>query len=59
MMRPWCCFFSQTGTDIYNLSEKLGRSPDVIVTNRQDLTSINPLTYNKFKDVIKKCKLLD
>ena len=53
MMRPWCCFFSQTGTDIYNLSEKLGRSPDVIVTNKQDLTSINPLTYNKFKDVIK------
>lgn len=52
-MRPWCCFFSQTGTDIYNLSEKLGRSPDVIVTNRQDLTSINPLTYNKFKGVIK------
>lgn len=51
-MRPWVCFFSQTGTDIYNLSEKLGKLPDVIVTNKQDLTTINPLTYNKFKDRI-------
>jgi folate-dependent phosphoribosylglycinamide formyltransferase PurN len=52
-MRPWVTFFSQTGTDIYNLSEKLGKSPDIIVTNRQDLININPLTYNKFKDTIK------
>lgn len=51
-MRPWVAFFSQTGSDIYNLSEKLGRSPNIIVTNKQDLTNINPLTYNKFKDII-------
>ena len=51
-MKPWVTLFSQTGTDIYNLTEKLGKSPDVIVTNKQDLTSINPLTFNKFKDII-------
>jgi len=32
-MRPWIAFFSQTGTEIYNLSNKLGIYPDSIVYN--------------------------
>lgn len=40
-MRPWICFFSQTGTEIYNLSNNLGRYPDAIITNKQDTKLIN------------------
>jgi len=42
-MRPWVAFFSQSGTEIYNISEKLGRYPDFIVTNKQELEGVNPL----------------
>ena len=35
-MTKWITFFSQTGSEIVNLSEKLGRVPDVIVTNNFD-----------------------
>ncbi|NBW58719.1 hypothetical protein EBR43_13280 [bacterium] len=45
-MRPWIAFFSQTGSEIYNLSNSLGIYPDTIVTNKQDLTAVN-------KDLIK------
>lgn len=45
-MRPWIAFFSQTGTEIYNLSNALGIYPDAIVTNKSDLKTIN-------KDLIK------
>jgi len=31
--RPWICFFSQTGSEIVNISQSLGREPDLIVTN--------------------------
>jgi folate-dependent phosphoribosylglycinamide formyltransferase PurN len=41
-MRSWVTFFSQTGTDIHNLSKKLGRYPDVIITNNEDINQINP-----------------
>jgi len=41
-MRPWVTLFSQTGTEIFNLSERLNRYPDVIITNKQDLTRANP-----------------
>jgi len=34
MIRPWICFFSQTGSEICNLAEKLDRSPSAIITNR-------------------------
>lgn len=40
-MRPWITFFSQTGTEIYNLSNALGIYPDCIVTNKQDHTTTN------------------
>jgi folate-dependent phosphoribosylglycinamide formyltransferase PurN len=29
----WVAFFSYTGTDIYNVSKKLGRFPDRVITN--------------------------
>ena len=32
----WVAFFSQTGSEIVNISEKINRWPDLIVTNRQD-----------------------
>lgn len=35
-MAKWFAFFSQTGSEIVSLSERLGRSPDVIVTNNYD-----------------------
>ena len=33
--RPWVTFFSQTGGEIADISEALGRWPDRIVTNRR------------------------
>ena len=38
MVRPWVAFFSQTGGEIADLSDTLGRSPDLIVTNKRSGT---------------------
>ena len=50
-MRPWVTFFSQTGTEIYDLSNALGTYPDCIVTNKQDhkTTNIGLFETTKFK----------
>lgn len=32
--RPWITFFSQTGSEIANISDSLGRTPDLIITNK-------------------------
>jgi folate-dependent phosphoribosylglycinamide formyltransferase PurN len=42
--RVWIAFFSQTGSEIVELAEKLGRWPDVVVTNRRPdyLRTIHP-----------------
>ena len=42
--RPWLTFFSQTGSEIADLSEKLGRWPSRIVTNErpEHLRTIDP-----------------
>jgi folate-dependent phosphoribosylglycinamide formyltransferase PurN len=42
-VKKWVALFSQTGSEIYNLSKDLKRSPDVIVTNKsfQDIELIN------------------
>ena len=32
----WVAFFSQTGSEIAHVSERVGRWPNLIVTNRQD-----------------------
>jgi folate-dependent phosphoribosylglycinamide formyltransferase PurN len=34
-MRPWVTFFSQTGSEIVQISRALGRWPDMIITNRR------------------------
>jgi folate-dependent phosphoribosylglycinamide formyltransferase PurN len=51
-MRPWVTFFSQTGTDIYNLTKKIGKVPDKIVTNRsfEEINSINQHLVNEYYD---------
>ena len=35
MGRPWIAFFSQTGSEIVDISKSLKRWPDVIVTNER------------------------
>lgn len=36
----WIAFFSQTGSELYEVCERLKRYPDVIVTNNQDIDSV-------------------
>ena len=40
---PWIAFFSQTGSEIADIAEAIGRWPDVIVTNErpEHLRTIN------------------
>ena len=40
-MRPWITFFSQTGTEIYNLSNALGVYPDCVVHNKHNNDGVN------------------
>jgi len=51
-MRPWITFFSQTGSEIYNLSNALKRYPDAIITNKHDhsTTNIDLLNIIKFRE---------
>lgn len=46
----WITMFSQTGSEIYNVSKKLNRSPDLIITNNKNLESINPNLLNEYFD---------
>lgn len=45
----WVAFFSQTGSEIADISESIGRWPDVIVTNRRPahLRTIDPRIVNQ------------
>ncbi len=41
-MKYWVAMFSQTGSEIYQISTKIGKYPDLILCNKQDnLDSIN------------------
>ena len=44
MANKWITFFSQTGAEIADLSESIGRWPDLIITNKRpkDLRTIDP-----------------
>ena len=51
----WVAFFSQTGSEIVNISKAINKWPDVIVTNKQtaegvnkDLLSIVETTINRY-----------
>ena len=47
--RPWITFFSQTGAEIADISEHLGRWPDRIITNDrpEHLRTIDPRIEDK------------
>lgn len=38
----WIALFSQTGSEIYNIAQRLNRYPDFILTNNQDRDSWHP-----------------
>ena len=44
MANKWITFFSQTGAEIADLSESIGRWPDLIITNKRpkELRTIDP-----------------
>jgi len=48
-IRPWIAFFSQTGSEIVEISKLLGRWPDIIVTNErpEHLRKIHPALESK------------
>ena len=51
--RPvWTVLFSQTGSEIYNISKKLNRVPDIIVTNKtkDKILDINPDLFDEYLD---------
>ena len=35
MVKNWIALFSQTGSEIANISKKLGKRPDLVITNRR------------------------
>ena len=47
----WIAFFSQTGSEIYQVSKLLGRFPDRVITNKSinDLSKINEGLRNEYK----------
>lgn len=52
--RPWVTFFSQTGSEIYKISKKIGRVPDKIITNKSKdkVLEINQDLFNEYIDRI-------
>ena len=52
MANKWITFFSQTGTEIVDLSNKLGRWPDKIITNQR------PERFRKINDELLKRNII-
>jgi folate-dependent phosphoribosylglycinamide formyltransferase PurN len=52
--QPWVTFFSQTGSEIYKISKKINRVPDVIVTNKtkDKVLEINEDLFFEYGDKI-------
>lgn len=50
----WKAFFSQSGSEIYEVSTRIGRFPDAIITNKstEDMDKINPYLLEKAFDKI-------
>ena len=40
-MKKWIALFSQTGSEIVGIAQKLGYYPDVIVTNKESISNIH------------------
>ena len=51
-MMKWIAFFSQTGAEIADISESLGRWPDLLITNKRpaDLRTIDSRILDKGYD---------
>lgn len=41
MQRKWIAFFTMSGSEILNVSRRLRRMPDVVITNRTTLEGVN------------------
>ena len=41
MVKRWVALFSQTGSEIYNLSQTFGRTPDIIISNTYEVSDKN------------------
>lgn len=54
MGKTWIAFFSQTGAEIADISESIGRWPDLIITNRRPshLRSIDTRILEKENDLL-------
>lgn len=50
--RTWVVFFSMSGSEIYNISKKLNRVPDIIITNKpkDKILEINPKLFDECLD---------
>ena len=48
--RTWITFFSQTGSEIYKISKKIDRIPDVIITNKSKskISEVNSDLINEY-----------
>lgn len=46
-MPRWIALFSQTGTEIVDIAERLGVWPSRIFTNNSDIEKINPKLHNR------------
>lgn len=65
-MKNWICFFSQTGSEIYEVSKKLNIKPTLIITNKKDNSNINkdiyklktPIIYLPFKPTLEDYKAI-
>jgi folate-dependent phosphoribosylglycinamide formyltransferase PurN len=47
MQRKWIAFFTMSGSEIYNVSHRLRRMPDLVVTNRTTLEGVNEKLLEK------------
>lgn len=51
-MKTWIALFSQTGSEIFNLGNKLNYFPNLIITNKKSYKDINFELYNECYDRI-------
>lgn len=50
--KNWVCFFSQTGSEINEVSKKLNKDPSLIITNSLSPSKFNKELVERFKDKI-------
>lgn len=59
MSRPWIAFFSQTGSEIANITDALGRGPDFIITNKPPMSDDIDDRIDRLYHIPNKPKLID